>query len=93
MWQCPIRIALVGIVVAVAAVAVARGDDNLFSPYVDKSGGITLPDPATVRARWSYLGIWAVQGEDGVDQLHAVYTQPGTVDAFRRRSAPRPAVP
>jgi len=84
MWKFASRLALVGSVIAVGAFAVARGEGGMFSPYVDGSGGITLPDPASVRARWSYLGIWAVQGEEGVDELHAVYTQPGTIDAFRK---------
>jgi hypothetical protein len=67
----------------VGAVSMAGGEDGEFIPYVDATGGITLPDPATVRARWNHLGTWAIQGEDGVKEFHAVYTQPGTIEAYR----------
>lgn len=69
------------------AVTLAHGDDGAFSPHVDAAGAITLPEPASVRARWAYLGTYAVQGADGVEEFHAVYTQPGTVDAYRNTGA------
>jgi hypothetical protein len=71
------------IVIAVGAIASGAQEQEMFSPYVDDSGGITLPDPATVRARWPFLGTWTVQGAGGVKELHAVYSQPGTIDAYR----------
>lgn len=73
---------------ALAGVGVfANAADDDFSPYVDSAGGIALPDPETVRARWDHLGTWAVQGEDGVAEFHAVYTQPGTIEAYREAGA------
>lgn len=39
--------------------------------------------PRTVRGEWDFLGAWAVQGEDGVAEFHTVYTQPGSIDAYR----------
>lgn len=42
-----------------------------------------LPEPEAVRARWGYLGTFAVQGEEGVEEFHVVYTQPGTIEAYQ----------
>lgn len=81
------RTAALVLSIAAGAVAVAKGADSTFSPYVDAAGGITLPDPATVRARWGHLGTWAVQGEDGVAELHAVYARADTIDAYRLTGA------
>jgi hypothetical protein len=70
-------------VIAVGAIAVARQGPEQFSPYVGDDGGITLPDPMTVRAKWSFLGTWVVQGGNGAEELHSVYTQPATIGAYR----------
>ncbi len=58
-----------------------------FSPYVDRAGNISLPDPKTVRQKWSYLGTWAKNGEDGAEELHDVFTQAESAAAFRRSGA------
>lgn len=57
---------------------------TFYSPYVDKAGTISLPDPATVRSLWSYLGSWALNGDGEVSELHSVYTQPEAVVAFKK---------
>jgi hypothetical protein len=75
--------AALGTVITVSAIAIAGQGNEQFSPYVDDAGGITLPDPMTVRAKWSFLGTWVVQGIDSVEEFHSVYTQPGTIGAFR----------
>lgn len=73
--------------VLLGAVALAGGERGEFSPHVDDAGAIALPDPETVRARWDYLGVFAVQGEDGVAEFHVVYTQPGTIEAYQDTGA------
>jgi len=52
-----------------------------FSPYVDSEGKISVPQDYR---GWSYLGTWSVAGEDEAEALHNVYTQPETIEAFRR---------
>lgn len=62
-----------------------------FSPYVDANGNITLP--SDFDSKWVFLGTWSIAAEDvkqsatasghGAAALHNVYTQPGTVEAFR----------
>jgi hypothetical protein len=83
MWRTLCLAAALASLISVGAVAMADGEDEKLSPYVDKTGGISLPDPETVRARWGYLGTWAVQGADGVEEFHAVYTQPSTITTYR----------
>jgi hypothetical protein len=55
----------------------AEDSGGKFSLYVDSSGGITLPKD--FRGKWTHLGTWAL-----ADSFHDVYTQPGSVEAFRR---------
>lgn len=64
---------------------------DTFSPYVDARGNIALP--SDFDRTWVFLGTWSIAGEDvkqsaaasghGAAALHNVYTQPGTVEAFR----------
>ncbi len=55
-----------------------------FSPYVDETGNITIPN--NFRA-WQFLGTWAVATDEddevGSKGFHNVYTQPETAAAFR----------
>jgi hypothetical protein len=78
------RAGALAIIIAAGAIAVAGQGREQFSPYVDDTGAITLPDPMTVREKWSSLGTWVVQGDNGAEELHLVYTQPGTIDAFSK---------
>ncbi len=57
---------------------------EIFSPYVDARGGITVPP--NYRTRWVFLGTWSIdagEGTAGAKGLHNVYTQPGVVEAYR----------
>lgn len=67
-----------------AAIALGADGEAGFSPFVDNTGGITLPDPVAVRTRWNHLGTWAIQGDVGVKELHEVYTQPEALDGYRK---------
>lgn len=63
--------------------ATAYATDASFSPYVDAKGGISLP--REFRRQWVHLGSWVVEQEGAPGQgFHDVYTQPETVEAFRR---------
>lgn len=64
-------------------VGIGIWESTRFSPFVDDTGAISLPDPAKVRAEWEVLGTYAVQGEGGVQEFHTVYAQPGTIRAFQ----------
>ncbi|MFQ5946363.1 MAG: cytochrome P460 family protein, partial [Anaerolineae bacterium] len=44
------------------------------------AGNISLP---TDFRKWPYLGSWAVSKDGKVHELHNVYAQPGTVEAYR----------
>lgn len=77
------NLAWAAVLATVIAVGAAGQDHEQFSPYVDDAGGITLPNPMNVRAKWSFLGTWVVQGADGAEEFHSVYTQPGTIGAYR----------
>lgn len=83
MWRTLIWFPAVSILVFSIVVACARSDDNGFSPYVDQSGAITLPEPSTVRAQWDFLGVYALQGDEGVREFHTVYTQPGVIEKHK----------
>lgn len=87
MWRTLFWPPVLTLLVVAGAVALAGPKDGSFSPYVDGAGRIALPDPATVRAGWGYLGTFAVQGEDGVEEFHTVYTQPGVIEAYRATGA------
>jgi len=57
-----------------------------FSPYVDARGSIRVPEDYR---QWAFLGSWHIGPEMGVDDeagvagFHNVYTQRGTLEAFR----------
>lgn len=56
-----------------------------FSPYVKPDGSISLPKKFRT---WAFLGTWVVASEKGADsasQLHNVYTQPETIEAYRKQ--------
>lgn len=55
-----------------------------FSPYVDDDGRISIPPDFR---EWAYLGTWSIAGDDeggGAAEFHVVYTQPKTIEAYRR---------
>lgn len=54
-----------------------------FSPFVDSSGGISLPK--TYRTEWLYLGSWVVADEKSPGYgYHDVFTQPSSIEAYRK---------
>ena len=58
--------------------------EEQFSLYVGPDGTVSLP--ADFRS-WTYLGSWVVDSDEedgGADGIHNVYTQPSTVEAYRR---------
>jgi hypothetical protein len=60
-------------------------DPDGFQIAVNDKGAIRLPD-VDYRKDWVSLGAWAVAAEEGTqgsEGIHTVYTQPGTVEAFR----------
>jgi len=80
-----------GLVVALALVAVlatTRGKAaDTFSPYVDAEGNISLPKDFRT---WAFLGSWHIAPKKGISDIagaagfHNVYTQPGTIEAYRK---------
>lgn len=52
-----------------------------FDVAVDENGNIKLPE-LPFREIWTQLGTWSVNGEDGAEGMHIVYTQPGVVEAY-----------
>jgi hypothetical protein len=57
-----------------------------FDVAVDGDGNIKLPD-LPFRDTWTQLGTWSVNGDDGAEGMHIVYTQPGVAEAYRRTGA------
>jgi len=74
---------MIGRVFAVSAICLfsISAQAGGFSPYVDKSGNITLPED--FRKEMSHLGSWFVP-EGGASGFHDVYTQKSTIEAFRK---------
>jgi hypothetical protein len=62
----------------------SKQEDQEFSPFVDKEGNIERPK--NYKMRWSHLGGFAVAKKEGqtVFEMHDVYTQPETIEAFRK---------
>ena len=56
-----------------------------FAPNVDlKTGAISVPENYT---RWAVLGTWAhskMEGKPGVKEYHVVYTQPETIEYYKK---------
>ena len=66
------------------SLAVFSQSPGAFSPYVDANGKISLP--ADFR-QWPYLGTWSIAGDDkegGAEGFHNVYTQPETIEAYKK---------
>lgn len=68
--------------VAVAGLSLsANGAETSFSPWVDEGGAISLP--GSFQTRMVHLGSWFVPDGAG-SGFHGVYTEPETVEAYRR---------
>ena len=76
--------ALIAVPVLFGYQAVFGQSQSAFSPYVDADGTISMPSDFR---EWAYLGTWSIAGDDeegGAADFHVVYTQPETVEAYRR---------
>ncbi len=61
-------------------------NSSALSKTIDSSGNIVLPD-VDFRKDWTALGSWAVAADEGTagsKGIHMVYTQPATVDEYRK---------
>lgn len=71
--------------VAVLAVAATSQEDRSFAPNVNlETGQIRVPENYT---RWPTLGTWShakTEGKPGAKEYHVVYTQPETIDYYRK---------
>lgn len=83
---------LTGVLVAFAAVFAFASfgghaaSNDIMRVAVDEKGNIRVPD-VDYRKDWTALGSWAVAAEEGTpgsQGVHAVYTQPETVAAYRK---------
>jgi len=81
-------VSVVGLaVIGVSASAMNHGDIRSgFDFVVDEAGVIKLPEE-DFRAKWTMLGAWTVNGEDGAEGTHTVYAQPGVAEAYRETGA------
>ncbi len=78
-WK--IAIFLVGVLLVSGLHAQEKA--KTFSPYVDDQGRISLPED--YRARWAYLGAWAVPMEKAPGRgFHDVFTQPESVESYKK---------
>ncbi|MGD9293400.1 MAG: cytochrome P460 family protein [Roseobacter sp.] len=71
---------------AAAAIGYAQAPSLSVSGFdvaVDADGNIKLPD-LPFRTEWIQLGSWTVNGEDGAEGMHIVYTQPGVAEAYQQ---------
>ena len=75
---------LIVIASAVAFSQMTSAQSSGYAPGVDAKGGIVVPR-VDYRAEWDYLGSFSVTKDDvdGVAETHVVYTQPGTIKAYR----------
>ncbi len=85
MKYLPLLAALIVLPMAYGSQAVLGQSLGAFSPYVDADGTISMPP--NFRS-WYFLGSWGVatdeEGKVGSQGFHNVYTQPETVEAFRK---------
>lgn len=85
------RVAWAGLILGLAMVLVAAGggkaeESETFSPYVDDTGNIRIPEDYR---EWVFLGSWHIAPQKGLGDsagaagFHNVYVQPGAVRAYR----------
>jgi hypothetical protein len=78
-------IALTVVLVAISAFAAETSSSDTFSHYVDKAGNIKVP--TNYRNEWAYLGTWSIASKEvggGAAGMHVVYTQPDSIEAYRK---------
>lgn len=72
-------------VVALTAFGAGGSGSNVFSPYVNEAGKIRVPQ--NYRTEWVFLGTWSIANDKedgGAAGFHYVYTQLGTIEAYRK---------
>ena len=79
-----IIVPVVGIFIIAALLVFPSGPakPDTFSPIVDEKGDISLPKG--YRSQWIHLGSWAVQEKAMGLGFHDVYTQPWSVEAYKK---------
>ena len=68
---------------SVIALGAVQAEES-FSPFVAADGTISLPEDFR---SWAHLGTWSVDSDEeegGSAGYHQVYTQPETIEAYRR---------
>ena len=62
----------------------SRAQEQRLALPVDGAGNLHVPDE--YRTAYQYLGTWAIAADrgPGSQQIHVVYTSPGTVTAYRK---------
>ncbi len=76
--------ALIAVPVVSGSQAALGQSPGALSPYVDADGKISIPSDFR---EWAYLGTWSIAGDDeegGAAEFHVVYTQPESIEAYRR---------
>jgi Cytochrome P460 len=76
--------ALIAVPATLGSQPVLGQSPGAFSPYVDDDGTISTPPDFR---EWAYLGTWSIAGDDeegGAAGFHVVYTQPETIEAYRK---------
>ena len=78
---------VVGVGIAAVLLQVPSGTAKAtpFSPYVDEKGNISVP--TGYRSQWAHLGTWAVPQMMAGLSYHEVYTQPSSVQAYKKTGA------
>lgn len=71
----------IGLLFIASTLAVGASAHDGFSPYVDADGQISFPDG--FRTKMVHLGSWFVP-DGSASGFHDVYTEPATVEAFRK---------
>lgn len=87
-----VKALIAGVALLVSATSIADALELTYRTMVDEQGNISLPKD--FRRSWAFLGTWSIAAEDvktsseasghGAAGLHNVYTQPETIDHFRK---------
>jgi hypothetical protein len=74
---------IIGMISVYDSVSADAGADAGADSGADLDAALRVPDG--YRAHYQYLGTWAVASDEapGSQELHVVYAQPGTIEAYR----------
>jgi hypothetical protein len=85
MKKLAIFLVFMSVIASGSSFAADGGGSGSFSPYVDEAGNIKVP--TDYRTDWNFLGTWSIAGKEegeGAAEFHGVYTQPGTIEGYRK---------